>query len=131
MPFIMVIPGLLFVLVYGLLRGWGRWSASWAVYLLMTPLIFLLLLMRTVLVNFDAISGVAAMVQQFVMVILLAFLLYQMAVDNRQGALLAAILPMTVLWVGFHEFVPDLWRGLIYLWNGIASGASAVVGTVS
>jgi uncharacterized membrane protein YhdT len=52
----------------------------------------------------------------FVIPLILAYLLYKIACRDRLRGLLAAVLPMVIIWTFFLEFVPEIQKSFAYGW---------------
>jgi hypothetical protein len=114
------------VLIYNLLKGWKSWSGSWITYI---GLLVIVLLTQAVNVLSESLTGNINWVntlQFIVLPLLIAYLLYKMACQNRLWGLLSAIPPMAIIWTFFLEFVPSAHKALAYSWIFLLAFAAAV-----
>jgi hypothetical protein len=109
---------LLGVLIFCIVNGWKRWSASWIFYTFFVLLILLNLAMNSLSIS---ISGenyrLYNLGQVLFFPLLLAYLLYRITCKDRMQGVLAAIPPMVIIWTYFLEFVPEAAKSLA--WAGI------------
>ncbi len=113
------------VLVYNILRGWKRWSASWLIYLLMVTLI-LMSNGLSVLAQGNYGNWLYE-IQTMIFPLVAAYLLYKLACAERVGGLLAA-LPITgLMWFFFEEFVPEVPKLLATGWMFLVVFSAAVL----
>jgi hypothetical protein len=119
---------LLAVLVFSIPRGWKRWSASWASYMLMFVVLLVSLAANWLASTLTGSDAWVYDVQAMAVPLLLAYVLYKIACADRLSALLAAVPPMAFLWTYFQEFVPALPRALAWAWLSLlAFGASVLI----
>ena len=113
------------VLVYNILRGWKRWSASWLIYLLMVTLI--LIGYGLSVLDKGHYGNWLYEIQTITFPLVIAYLLYKLACAGRVGGLLAA-LPITgLMWFFFEEFVPELPKLLATGWMFLVAFTAAVL----
>jgi hypothetical protein len=117
-PFFILIPAILLVVAYGTIKGWGLWFASWKIYFLSAPVILISVLVQALSDSrvSSSVENMINMLQVILLPLLIAFLLYSITSRDRTAGLLASLPLMALLWVYFHEFVPELHKGLAWLW---------------
>ncbi len=105
------------VVIYNIVKGWKRWSASWIFYMFFIALIGLGRLMSLFFVSVNEENYELYNLAQILLIpLLLAYFLYKIACKDRLRGLLAAIPLMAVVWTYFLEFVPALPRSLAWGW---------------
>jgi hypothetical protein len=107
---------LLGVLIYSIYRGWKRWSASWITYMFIFAVSLLSLAVNALAPSNTGNNEWLYGVLTISIPLMLAYLLYKIACIDRLRALLAALLPMMIIWAYFQEFVPVIPQALAWGW---------------
>lgn len=119
---LMILTGV--VLYFAKRRGWPRWTASWYFYagmLVIIPLLgFLQLIYEPSLQHFMSIL-------MFVVPVILAVLLYEVARRDRLKEVLIVLPILTFLWNALNEFVPPQVDVFLLLGGWFLTAAVAVV----
>jgi len=127
-PAIVLALGVVSVAGYSLVKGWRRWTASWIFYIIFLPIT----LVNALISQWPGAPHIGSPVFSLVIVVVIpagiAWILYAFSCQDRMRGLLASIPLMVIVWIYFHEFVPDLPRGLAWFWLcGLAFCAGVLI----
>jgi hypothetical protein len=103
------------MLIFCIIKGWKSWTTSWIVYIFVLSLIMLSVIMN------DLHSPIIEnnwmyLIQETVLPLVLAYVLYKFACKDRLRGLLAAVPPVAMIWLVFLESVPALQKSLAWVW---------------
>jgi hypothetical protein len=116
------------VLVYNLRAGWKNWSASWLLYIIFIPLLAVLSQVSSASDSRGVLGTISWILDFVITPFAMAYVLYKLACANAKRGLLASIPMSVIFWAFFEEFVPELLRGLAWLWIfGLAFVAAALI----